>query len=144
MNRLPLLKTVMTPFPWWIDIDEPLQHARAMMHEHQVRHLPVKERGRLASVVTERDLGRALELEYPRSSGEPILVRDVCVDSVYVVEIDTRLEAMLEAMTERKIGSALVTRDDTLVGIFTALDACRVLASLLHHLRGDDLDPLTA
>lgn len=144
MNRLPLLKSVMTPFPWWIDIDEPVQEAREMMRKHQVRHLPVKERGCLVSVVTERDLSRALESEHRRPSGEPLEVRDVCVDSVYVVDIDTRLEAMLETMTERKIGSALVTRGDTLVGIFTALDGCRVLASLLHHLRGDDLEPRTA
>lgn len=144
MNRLPLLKAVMTPFPWWIDIDESVQEAREMMHEHQVRHLPVKERGNLVSVVTERDLSRALESEHLRPSGEPLRVRDVCVDSVYVVEIDTRLDAMLETMTERKIGSALVTRGDMLVGIFTALDACRVLASLLHQLRGDDLEPRTA
>ncbi len=144
MNKLPLLKSVMTPFPWWIEIDAPLQEAREMMRKHQVRHLPVKDRGSLVSVVTDRDLGQALESEHLRPSGEPLKVRDVCVDSVYVVDIDTRLEAMLETMTEHKIGSALVTRGDTLVGIFTALDACRVLASLLHHLRGDDLEPRTA
>ncbi len=144
MNRLPLLKSVMTPFPWWIDIDEPVQEARAMMHTHQVRHLPVKEHGKLASVVSERDLNLALESEGRLPQGRSLTVRDVSVDSVYVVDINTRLEAMLETMTERKIGSALVTRDDTLVGIFTAMDACRVLASLLHHLRGDDLEPRTA
>ncbi|TVS18301.1 MAG: CBS domain-containing protein [Gammaproteobacteria bacterium] len=144
MNRMPLLKSVMTPFPWWIDIDEPVEEARAMMQKHQVRHLPVKERGKLASVVTERDLNLALESELRLPPGESLKVRDVSVDSVYVVEIDTRLEAMLETMAERRIGSALVIRDGSLVGIFTAMDACRVLASILHHLRGDDLEPRTA
>ncbi len=144
MKRLPILKSVMTPFPWWIDIDEPVEEARAMMREHQVRHLPVKDGGRLASVVTERDLNLVLESERRLPTDASLTVRDVCADSVYVVGIDTRIEAVLETMTERKIGSALVTRDDTLVGIFTAMDACRVLASLLHKLRGDDLEPRTA
>jgi CBS domain-containing protein len=144
MNRIPLLKTVMTPFPWWIDIDEPLLAAREMMRKHKVRHLPVKEHGKLVSVVTDRDLKFALDPELGLPPRESLRVRDVCVYTAYIVDIESRLEAVLEVMAERKIGSALVTRDGNLVGIFTSMDACRVLAQMIGQLRGEHLDPQIA
>lgn len=144
MNRVPLLKSVMTPFPWWIEIDEPVLAAREMMRKHKVRHLPVKEHGKLVSVVTDRDLKFALDPELGLPPREALRVRDVCVYTAYIVDIESRLEAVLEAMAERKIGSALVTRDDKLVGIFTSMDACRVLAGIIRQRRGDDLDPQIA
>lgn len=144
MNRVPLLKSVMTPFPWWIEIDEPVLAAREMMRKHKVRHLPVKEHGKLVSVVTDRDLKFALDPELGLPPRESLRVRDVCVYTAYIVDIECRLETVLEAMTERKIGSALVTRDGKLVGIFTSMDACRVLAGMIRHLRGEDLDPRIA
>jgi CBS domain-containing protein len=144
MNRIPLLKTVMTPFPWWIDIDEPLLAAREMMRKHKVRHLPVKEHGKLVSVVTDRDLKFALDPELGLPPRESLSVRDVCVYTAYIVDIESRLEAVLEVMAERKIGSALVTRDGNLVGIFTSMDACRVLAQMIGQLRGEHLDPQIA
>jgi acetoin utilization protein AcuB len=144
MSRVPLLKTVMTPFPWWIDIDEPLLIARDMMRRHKVRHLPVKENGKLVSVVTDRDLKFALDPELGLPPREAMRVRDVCVFTTYIVDIETRLEIVLEAMAERRIGSALVVKDHNLVGIVTAPDICRTLARLIRDLRGEDLGPQIA
>lgn len=144
VSRLPLLKSVMTPFPWWVDIDEPLLVARDMMREHKVRHLPVKQNGRLVSVVTDRDLKFALDPELGLPPRESMRVRDVCVFTAYIVDIETRLESVLETMAERKIGSTLVTREGTLVGIITSPDICRVLAKLIRELRGDGPDPQIA
>ena len=45
-----LIKSVMTPFPHWIDGGEPLLAARDVMQELKVRHLPVKEDGELVSI----------------------------------------------------------------------------------------------
>lgn len=144
MNRIPLLKTEMTPFPWWVDIDEPLLAARALMRQHKVRHLPVKDNGKLVSVVTDRDLKFALDPDLGLPPRESLRVRDVCVYTAYIVDIECRLEQVLETMAERKIGSALVTRDGKLVGIFTSPDACRVLARMIRAQRGEDLDPQIA
>ena len=144
MTRIPLLKTEMTPFPWWVDIDEPLLAARELMREHKVRHLPVKENGKLVSVVTDRDFKFALDPDLGLPPRESLRVRDVCVYTAYIVDIESRLEAVLETMAKRKIGSALVTRDGKLVGIFTSPDACRVLARLIRERRGEDLDPQIA
>jgi acetoin utilization protein AcuB len=144
MNRIPLLKTAMTPFPWWIDIDEPLLAARDLMRRHKVRHLPVKENGKLVSVVTDRDLKFALDPELGLPPRESLRVREVCVYTAYIVDIETRLEVVLETMAERRIGSALVTKDDNLVGIFTTPDVCRALARLIRELRGEGIDPKIA
>jgi acetoin utilization protein AcuB len=141
MTRIPLLKTEMTPFPWWVDIDEPLLAARELMRRHKVRHLPVKENGKLVSVVTDRDFKFALDPDLGLPPRESLRVRDVCVYTAFIVDIDSRLEVVLDTMAERKIGSALVTRDGNLVGIFTSPDACRVLARIIRELRGDNLDP---
>lgn len=144
MNRVPLLKTVMTPFPWWVGIDEPLLAAREMMRQHKVRHLPVKEDGRLVSVVTDRDLKFALDPDLRLPPRESLRVRDVCVFTAYIVDIETRLEIVLDTLAERRIGSALVTKDDKLVGIVTSPDICRALATLIRELRGEGADPRIA
>ena len=144
MNRVPLLKTVMTPFPWWVEIDDPLLTAREMMRQHKVRHLPVKEGGKLVSVVTDRDLKFALDPELGLPPRESLRVRDVCVFTTYIVDIETRLEVVLDTMAERRIGSALVTKEDKLVGIVTSPDICRALATLIRDLRGEDTDPRIA
>jgi acetoin utilization protein AcuB len=144
MNRVPLLKTVMTPFPWWVEIDDPLLTAREMMRQHKVRHLPVKEGGKLVSVVTDRDLKFALDPELGLPPRESLRVRDVCVFTTYIVDIETRLEVVLDTLAERRIGSALVTKDDKLVGIVTSPDICRALATLIRDLRGEGADPRIA
>ena len=144
MNRIPLLKTVMTPFPYWVDIDAPLLDAREMMRQHKVRHLPVKDSGKLVSVVTDRDLKFAVDPELGLPPRESLRVRDVCVFTAFIVDIETRLEIVLETMAERRIGSALVTRDGNLVGIITSPDICRTLASMIRNQRGEGLDPQIA
>jgi CBS domain-containing protein len=144
MTRIPLLKTAMTPFPWWVDIDEPLLTARGLMREHKVRHLPVKDNGNLVSVITDRDLKFALDPDLGLPPRESLRVRDVCVYTTFIVDIDSRLEDVLDTMAERKIGSALVTRDGNLVGIFTSPDACRALSRLIREMRGEDADPQIA
>jgi CBS domain-containing protein len=101
MNRIPLLKTEMTPFPWWVGIDDPLLTAREMMRQHKVRHLPVKEHGELVSVVTDRDLKFVLDPDLGLPPRESMRVRDVCVYTAYIVDIETRLEAVLDTMAER-------------------------------------------
>jgi len=41
MPHLPTLKTLMTPFPYAIDVEASLAQAQEMMTEHAIRHLPV-------------------------------------------------------------------------------------------------------
>jgi predicted transcriptional regulator len=45
----------MTASPYSVEAHESLSRARAMMHEHRVRHLPVMRKGKLAGILSERD-----------------------------------------------------------------------------------------
>ena len=52
MKHMPLIKSVMTPFPYSIETERSLDDARAMMNRHNVHHLPVMQNGRLIGVIS--------------------------------------------------------------------------------------------
>ncbi len=138
MKRPPLIKSVMTPFPYSIDIDAPINEARAFMQHQNIRHLPVIANGELAGVVTDRDIKLYLgpDLDYPKAN--ETRVRDVYLDKPCIVDLNEPLDKVLSIMAERHIGSVLVTRHGRLAGLFTAMDACRNYAE---HLRGHFTSP---
>ena len=43
MDHIPAIGAVMTPFPYVVQVDDSVLVARALMIEHDVRHLPVKD-----------------------------------------------------------------------------------------------------
>ncbi len=83
---MPTVKVAMTPFPWSIDIDAPLSHARAMMTEHDIHHLPVTERGALVGVISEREVALGATIAEARDARSEPLVREVCVLHSYTIE----------------------------------------------------------
>lgn len=129
-DALPI-EAVMTPLPFSIGIEARVLEARELMAEHDIRHLPVTDRGRLAGVVTQRDIGLVLDPELDLPFHEELRVRSVCSLDAYVVEPDAPLDEVVDEMARRRIGSALVARDGRLLGIFTVTDACRLLAATL-------------
>ncbi len=139
-DRIPSVAAVMTPFPWFIHIEDRLARAIEVMEEHQIRHLPVTDAGRLTGVVTQRDI-RLIEGATPVAQRERLTVRDACVLDAYIVDVGERLDRVLLEMAARHIGSALVVKHDKLAGIFTATDACRAFGEYLgrqHPEPGDD------
>lgn len=138
MDHMPSTISVMTPFPYVVEVDDSLRQARELMVRHQVRHLPVKEGSVLVGVLTDRDLKRALDPDLGMPPKDELFVRDVFESQAYVVDGGEPLDHVLEHMAAEHIGSALVTKHGHLVGIFTATDACRVfcrhLRSMFPHL----------
>ena len=128
----PTIQSEMTPFPYVIDVGASLAEARRMMGEYGVRHLPVKDGDKLVGLLTDRDLKLVLgpNINVPKHEGGP-RVRSACLFDVYTVEMGTPLRVVAEEMAKRHIGSALVTKEGRLAGIFTATDACRCLAEVL-------------
>jgi CBS domain-containing protein len=53
-----LVGSIMTPNPYTVGPDEPIERAEALMAEHRVRRLPVCEGGRLVGIVSQGDLAR--------------------------------------------------------------------------------------
>jgi acetoin utilization protein AcuB len=122
----------MTPFPYVVHVDDSLLYAREVMVRHEVRHLPVKRGNALVGVLTDRDLKRALDPDLGLPPKDELFVRDVFRPHPYIVDSSEPLDNVLEHMAAEHIGSALVTKNGHLVGIFTATDACRVFC---RHLR---------
>jgi acetoin utilization protein AcuB len=138
VKTIPLVKSVMTPFPYSIDASATVVEAQSMMRECDIRHLPVEQDHVLVGVVSDRDITRALDptlgLPFPRE----LRVRDVMVPEPYVVDLHEPLDRVLLTLAERHIGCALVLREGRLVGIFTTTDGCRVFGEELRKLRGPD------
>ncbi len=105
-----------------------LNDAMEIMRSWGMRHLPVTEKeGQVVGLLSERDLWRYAAL-HPNSKAT---VRDAMVKAPFVVEPDDLLVDVLETMTEKKYGCAVVADSRGLCGIFTTTDALRILADLL-------------
>lgn len=131
MKRPPQIVGFMTPFPYSIDIDAPLSEARAFMQHHRIRHLPVMAQKTIVGIVTDRDIKLVLGPDFAYPPEKELKVRDVCVEDPYIVPASTPVAIVADTMAKRHIGSAIVTKNAALAGIFTSTDACRVLAQLL-------------
>ena len=116
---------VMTPAPRSIEPHQSVGVARAWMDEMKVRHLPVREGGKIVGILSDRDLGLLMD---NRSSKARLTVEDAMISSVYSVNSDRLVSDVAREMLEHRVGSVLVTGGDGgLIGIFTDSDALRIL-----------------
>lgn len=137
VKRIPSIAVVMTPFPHSIGAERNLADAHAMMEEYGMHHLPVTSDERLVGVVSHRDLAVA-----EATGGD----RDTTLGTIYtrepyVVDMHIGIDEVALEMARRRIGSALVTRHDKLVGIVTFSDLAQFIGTTLRELfppPGDD------
>jgi acetoin utilization protein AcuB len=105
--------------------------AWSVCQEHNIRHVPVVEEGRLVGLVSDRDLrdvrGGDRESDTPRwvSLGD-MMTRNV----VTIHPLDT-IEHAAREIYDRKIGCLPVVAEDELVGIITSADMMRTLIELV-------------
>jgi acetoin utilization protein AcuB len=129
-SSIPLtVREHMSPAPVTIEPAKFLNDAHHLMRSHRIRHLPVIQAGKLVGIVTARDLTLVETLAGVDPAEVP--VEDAMSQDVYVVSPDAPLRLALAEMAERKLGSAVVMEHGEVVGVFTATDACRVLALVL-------------
>ncbi len=131
MRHLPQMVSVMTPFPYHIDATARLADAWQLMESHGIRHLPVLENGDIVGILSERDLERARIAGHPLSEETELMAGDLCTHRPYFVDVSDPLHAVLDVMAEKRLGSVLVLKEGELAGLFTAVDACRLLSKLL-------------
>ena len=131
MRHIPQIKTVMTPFPYFIELSATLGEARNMMEQHHIRHLPVVQNHNLVGIITDRDIRLTLGSEYGQPAEEDNFVKDVFIEKAYTVELTEPLDNVLLHMAYSHIGSALVTKNGRLAGLFTVTDACRQFGQFL-------------
>ena len=120
---------VMTSSPYCIDYSQHLFSAKKMMNKSGIRHLPVVDKGEVVGLISANDI-LAAEAVSGRKSSDTIKVKDLCIFEPYVVTEDQPLSKVLLHMAKAKIGSVIVVRDSKVAGIFTTIDACKLLAKL--------------
>jgi acetoin utilization protein AcuB len=126
----------MTPCPQTIAPDATLFDALSTMRRFGIRHLPVVDEGQLVGLLSERDIAFAERF---------LEARDACVAAVmnrepFMTVPYAPLAEVCDVMAKKKYGSAVVVDGASVVGVFTAIDALRVIAE--QHPRNDSLHPV--
>ncbi len=129
LKKMPQVKMVMTPFPYFVEKRESLDRAQEMMVSHRIHHLPVMEAGAPVGAISYRDLMR---VRGQSSAGEVPTVEDVPLEDACVVDLSEPLDRVLSHMAKERLSAALVVKGGRLAGIFTLTDAYRCFAE---HLR---------
>lgn len=126
---IPTIQKYMTTAPHTIGLDQPMALAHRMMREHRIRHLPVLSEARIVGIISDRDLNliETLRDVDPRV----VTVEDAMTPNPYVVEPDVALDEVVSTMAAKRLGCAIVTQHNKVVGIFTTVDACQAFADLL-------------
>ena len=130
-ERMPSVGAAMTPFPFAVGPDASVLEVERLMQAHRIRHVPVQDDGRVLGVVSERDLHHIVHAALPDTDKSRLRIRHLLVPDPYVTEMATPLDEVAEEMAERHVGSAVVVRHGKLAGIFSTVDACRLLAEFL-------------
>ena len=118
--------------------DMSVKDAFLMMSNHQVRHLPVLEDGKLVGIISDRDLRRpkwvdALEdwTDYYRINDETT-VADVMTSNPEVAHTYDKVEKAIKVVREQRYGALpVLNKDEELVGILSAYDLLEALEELM-------------
>lgn len=127
---MPTVSRHMSIQPWTIRHDATLRQAMLMMREHQVRHLPVLDGGKLVGLVSIRDI----HLVEGMGGVDPDAVRveEAMSSDVYTVREGSGLAEVMEQMADRGLGSAVVVdAREHVRGIFTTIDALQAFCDVL-------------
>jgi acetoin utilization protein AcuB len=129
-KAIPPVQKYMTPSPHTIGVEQTLSHASDVMRQFGIRHLPVLKGGQLTGMITDRDV--AVIRGFKGVDAKEVLVEDAMSGVPYTVSPDSPVSEVAAEMAEKKYGSAIVVQNQKVVGVFTAVDACRVLAEVFN------------
>lgn len=123
------VRRFMTPSPRTVTSATALSDARDVMARGQIRHLPVVDGTRVVGVVSARDV---LVVEDLRvfAAYDTTVEAAMAADPISVPS-DTAIGHVVKTMAKEDIGCVLIVDDGKLVGIFTDVDAVKLLARAL-------------
>jgi acetoin utilization protein AcuB len=121
-----------------IDRNDSMQNAMKLLKEHDIRMLPVMKKGKLAGILTDRDLKRASASDATTLEVHELLyllsrlkVKDIMTKEVITVPPDFTVEETAQVLQKNRIsGAPVVDANGQLVGTITQTDLFRVLISL--------------
>ena len=129
------VRELMTGGPITVSPDTHVFEARQIMLKERIRHLLVLEHGRLAGIVTDRDIRLNLpsqatslsiwEVNYLLAR---LTVREVMSQTVITIGPDREAADAARLMLEHRIGGLPVVSDGLVIGIVTETDIVRAFA----------------
>lgn len=132
---------VMTNNPITIRGDKSLRAALELMHEHQIKHLPVlSNQSHLIGVISDRDCRHALNSPFilrerwqDEELTRTVQVRSVMSPAPIVVEPQMPADEAARLMLTHRIGCLPVMRGESLVGIVTRSDMLVAFMNIHRH-----------
>jgi acetoin utilization protein AcuB len=128
----------MTKEPFTVGEDASMKEAVDLLRQHHIRHLPVVLGPKLIGIVTDRDIRKAspsLLSGVDMSEYEEVLantpISRVMTREPFTVTADTELRGAVQILVDKKVGALPVVNGENLVGIFTEIDALKVLLGVL-------------
>ena len=133
-----LVKNWMSKPAITIDIDAFMNDAIKLLKNHNIKMLPVMEKGRLVGIVTDRDLKRAsasdattLEIHELLYLISKIKIKEIMTKKPIAVPEDYTVEETAEVLLKHNIsGVPVVDQHHNVVGTITQNDIFRILISL--------------
>lgn len=129
----------MTREPVSVDADAPLTEAIAVLHDLDVRHVPVVQNGEVVGMLSDRDL-RGAHLPSIEDGDDQSLeerlgrpVSNFMTGDVISVNPESEVTDAIELMVDRKIGALAVVDEHgrELVGIVSYIDILRAASEYL-------------
>ena len=106
-----------------IGTDATVAEAVDLLKAHRIGAVVVTSEGRVAGILSERDVVRHLGSDWSALSGRP--VHDIMTSNVISVSPHATVDDIMERMTERRIRHMPVVDDGTLVGIVSIGDVVK-------------------
>jgi len=128
-KSIPHIKKYMTADVQTIGDEQPMSVAHRLMREQHIRHLPVLHQGKLVGILSDRDLRLVETLQDVDPT--KVTVNEAMTPDPYVVGPEAELDEVVSTMASKKYGSAVISDNGKVVGIFTTVDACSAFADLL-------------
>ena len=128
------IKDFMTASAHAIGRDQNLKLAHDRMLQWGIQQAPVLDGGVLVGVINERDI--ALITAVAPGELETTLVEEAMAPEPYTVAPADDVAVVVEHMLQHKYGSAVVMDHNKVVGMFTSVDALRLLSEMLHAKTG--------
>lgn len=122
-----LARDIMTTSPICVTIRTRLGEAIEVMHENDVRHLPVLEGERLVGILSDRDLRAlwdpALDVRVGDGRVYDRRVSDFMSSDLITIAEEDDIDTVIDTFLDHKIGAVpVVDADGTLAGIISYLD----------------------
>ena len=129
----------MTRDPITVSEDTSMKDAMLLLRTHHIRHLPVTNGKVLVGLISDRDIRKAapsLLSGIGKSDYEQVLedtlVGRIMTREPFTVTESTSIVDAVSVLVEKKFGSLPVVDGTEVVGIFTEIDAMKILLSRLN------------